>query len=128
MTVFRQRESINVSHVIHSVSFGEPYRGMVNPLDNQPKIIHEGSGYFQYYIKVHTYYTLTTALTTLTPTTSPSPPHPYHAALTTPAPPPGRAHHLRVRWAPTAANQPVLVHRTLPCAARARHCLLYLLY
>ena len=58
MTVFRQRESINVSHVIHSVSFGEPYRGMVNPLDNQPKIIHEGSGYFQYYIKVllHTYY------------------------------------------------------------------------
>jgi len=52
MTVFRQRESINVSHVIHSVSFGEPYRGMVNPLDNQPKIIHEGSGYFQYYLKV----------------------------------------------------------------------------
>ena len=25
---------------------------MVNPLDNQPKIVHQGSGYFQYYLKV----------------------------------------------------------------------------
>ena len=52
MTVFGKREAINVSHHIHSVSFGEPYRGMVNPLDNQPKIVHQGSGYFQYYLKV----------------------------------------------------------------------------
>ena len=76
MTVFRQRESINVSHVIHSVSFGEPYRGMVNPLDNQPKIIHEGSGYFQYYIKVPTYYTLTTHL--LLALTSPTHNHTHY--------------------------------------------------
>ena len=41
-----------VSHVIHSISFGEPYPNMLNPLDNQPKILHQGSGYFQYYLKV----------------------------------------------------------------------------
>ena len=52
MTVFGAREKLNVSHIIHAVSFGEPYPDMVNPLDNRPKIIHDGSGYFQYYIKV----------------------------------------------------------------------------
>ena len=52
MSVYGQRDSINVSHVIHGVSFGEPYPDMVNPLDNTPKILHEGSGYFQYYIKI----------------------------------------------------------------------------
>lgn len=25
---------------------------MINPLDNTPKILHQGSGYFQYHIKV----------------------------------------------------------------------------
>ena len=25
---------------------------MVNPLDDTPKILHDGSGYFQYYIKI----------------------------------------------------------------------------
>jgi len=52
MTVYGQRSSINVSHVIHSISFGEPYPDMINPLDNTPKILYEGSGYFQYYIKI----------------------------------------------------------------------------
>ena len=52
MSVFHSRESLNVSHVIHSISFGEPYPGMVNPLDRSNKILHDGSGYFQYYIKV----------------------------------------------------------------------------
>ena len=52
MSVYGQRDSINVSHIIHTVSFGEPYPDMTNPLDNTPKIIYEGSGYFQYYIKV----------------------------------------------------------------------------
>ena len=52
MSVYGKRESINVSHVIHEVSFGEPYPEMVNPLDHTSKILHEGSGYFQYYIKI----------------------------------------------------------------------------
>lgn len=52
MNVFKQKESINVSHVIHSISFGDVYPGMFNPLDDMPKIVHEGSGYFQYHIKV----------------------------------------------------------------------------
>ena len=43
---------MNVSHVIHSISFGEPYPSMINPLDKTPKIVHQGSGYFQYHIKV----------------------------------------------------------------------------
>lgn len=52
MTVFRKRESLNMSHIVHSISFGEPYPNMVNPLDDTPKILHEGSGYFQYYLKI----------------------------------------------------------------------------
>ena len=52
MSVYGQRSSINVSHVIHSVSFGDPYPDMVNPLDDTPKILTNGSGYFQYYLKV----------------------------------------------------------------------------
>ena len=52
MTVYGKRDQLNVSHVIHSISFGEPYPDMVNPLDDTPKILHEGSGYFQYHIKI----------------------------------------------------------------------------
>jgi len=52
LSVYKSRESLNVSHIIHSISFGEPYPGMVNPLENSPKILSDGSGYFQYYIKV----------------------------------------------------------------------------
>jgi len=52
MSVFGKRESLNVSHVVHSISFGQPYPGMVNPLDNTPKMLGQGSGYFQYYLKV----------------------------------------------------------------------------
>ena len=52
LKVFHDREHLNVSHVIHSISFGDPYPGMVNPLDDTPKVLNDGSGYFQYYIKV----------------------------------------------------------------------------
>jgi len=52
MSVYGKRDSINVSHVIHQISFGEPYPDMINPLDETPKMLYEGSGYFQYYIKV----------------------------------------------------------------------------
>ena len=52
MTVFKRRDALNVSHLVHSISFGEPYPGMRNPLDGQHKVLHNGSGFFQYYIKV----------------------------------------------------------------------------
>ena len=31
--VFRDRESLNMSHHIHAVSFGDAYAGLVQPLD-----------------------------------------------------------------------------------------------
>ena len=52
MTVFKRRDALNVSHLVHSISFGEPYPGMRNPLDGQHKVLNNGSGFFQYYIKV----------------------------------------------------------------------------
>uniref|UniRef100_A0A7S3BPE8 Endoplasmic reticulum vesicle transporter C-terminal domain-containing protein n=1 Tax=Haptolina ericina TaxID=156174 RepID=A0A7S3BPE8_9EUKA len=52
MSVFGKREALNVSHVIHSISFGDEYPGMVNPLQNVRKILDHDSGYFQYYLKV----------------------------------------------------------------------------
>jgi hypothetical protein len=45
----------NISHTIHSLSFGDPYPGMlVNPLDRTIRIINETSptGLFQYFIKI----------------------------------------------------------------------------
>jgi len=42
----------NVSHVIHSLSFGVHYPGRHNPLDNSHMILRNGSGVFQYFIKV----------------------------------------------------------------------------
>jgi hypothetical protein len=45
----------NISHTIHSISFGDPYPNMPkNPLDGVTKIISEevGTGLFQYFIKV----------------------------------------------------------------------------
>eukprot|EP01027_Heterolobosea_sp_BB2_P002026 GEZU01003044.1.p1 GENE.GEZU01003044.1~~GEZU01003044.1.p1 ORF type:complete len:389 (+),score=137.51 GEZU01003044.1:121-1287(+) len=45
-------EQFNVSHVIHRLGFGEDYPGLKNPLDGASKIIEEGSGLYQYFIKV----------------------------------------------------------------------------
>ncbi|KAL1520390.1 hypothetical protein AB1Y20_021976 [Prymnesium parvum] len=42
----------NVSHVIHSLSFGEHYPNRVNPLDDAKAILSSGSGVFQYFVKV----------------------------------------------------------------------------
>ena len=42
----------NVSHVIHSLSFGVHYPNRVNPLDGSQAILTSGSGVFQYYVKV----------------------------------------------------------------------------
>ena len=41
-----------VSHVIHSLSFGVHYPSRVNPLDNSHAILRSGSGVFQYFVKV----------------------------------------------------------------------------
>eukprot|EP00727_Mastigamoeba_balamuthi_P011387 m51a1_g6871 putative endoplasmic reticulum-golgi intermediate compartment protein 3-like isoform x2 (576) ;mRNA; f:168986-173271 len=43
---------VNVSHTINSFSFGEPFPGMVNPLDNTTNTDARGSSMFQYFIKV----------------------------------------------------------------------------
>jgi len=52
--------AFNVSHTINSLSFGEPYPGMVNPLDKKVQTvgIHNeevdtpSSGMFQYFVKI----------------------------------------------------------------------------
>ena len=41
-----------VSHVIHSLSFGVHYPSRVNPLDGSQAILKDGSGVFQYFVKV----------------------------------------------------------------------------
>ena len=47
MSVFGRNEALNVSHVIHSISFGEIFPGLVNPLDGVSKTLNDGSGFFQ---------------------------------------------------------------------------------
>lgn len=42
----------NISHIIHSLSFGLHYPNRVSPLDGAEAILSSGSGVFQYYIKV----------------------------------------------------------------------------
>lgn len=43
---------MNVSHMIHDLSFGPKYPGIHNPLDGTVRILHDTSGTFKYYIKV----------------------------------------------------------------------------
>ncbi|KAK9833853.1 hypothetical protein WJX74_007907 [Apatococcus lobatus] len=43
---------INVSHHIHSISFGSSFPGMVNPLSGYHRIVTEESGTFKYFLKV----------------------------------------------------------------------------
>jgi len=42
----------NVSHLIHSLSFGVHYPGRQNPLDESQRILRTGSGVVQYFVKV----------------------------------------------------------------------------
>jgi hypothetical protein len=45
----------NVSHKIKELSFGEPFPGVINPLDETQKmLVHEGEGggMYMYYVKV----------------------------------------------------------------------------
>ena len=100
MSVYGQREAINVSHVIHGISFGEPYPEMVNPLDDTPKILHEGSGYFQYYIKI--------VPTTYEPLRGSPPPYcPWYRMAAPPSLPPlmPRGRYEPLRGEPLHTNQ-----------------------
>lgn len=45
-------QSFNITHEIKSLSFGNHFPGIMNPLDGHKKIITDGHGMFQYYIKV----------------------------------------------------------------------------
>lgn len=45
-------DHFNTSHMIHSLGFGKKYPGLKNPLDGTVKIVKDGSGLFQYFIKV----------------------------------------------------------------------------
>jgi len=45
-------QSFNITHEIKSLSFGNHFPGIMNPLDGHSKTILDGHGMFQYYIKV----------------------------------------------------------------------------
>ncbi|KAK9170405.1 hypothetical protein Syun_002545 [Stephania yunnanensis] len=50
--IFGGASHVNVSHIIHDLSFGPKYPGIHNPLDGTSRILHETSGTFKYYIKI----------------------------------------------------------------------------
>ncbi|XP_019162314.1 PREDICTED: endoplasmic reticulum-Golgi intermediate compartment protein 3 [Ipomoea nil] len=50
--IFQGSSHVNVSHIIHDLSFGPKYPGIHNPLDGTERILHAGSGTFKYYIKI----------------------------------------------------------------------------
>ncbi|KAL3502439.1 hypothetical protein ACH5RR_036888 [Cinchona calisaya] len=50
--IFEGSSHVNVSHIIHDLSFGPKYPGIHNPLDGTARILHGASGTFKYYIKI----------------------------------------------------------------------------
>ncbi|XP_043698741.1 endoplasmic reticulum-Golgi intermediate compartment protein 3-like isoform X1 [Telopea speciosissima] len=50
--IFEGAIHVNVSHVIHDLSFGPKYPGIHNPLDGTVRILSGTSGTFKYYIKI----------------------------------------------------------------------------
>lgn len=50
--IFEGPIHVNVSHIIHDLSFGPKYPGIHNPLDETARILRDTSGTFKYYIKV----------------------------------------------------------------------------
>lgn len=50
--IFEGSSHVNISHIIHDLSFGPKYPGIHNPLDGTERILHGTSGTFKYYIKV----------------------------------------------------------------------------
>ncbi|XP_020272703.1 endoplasmic reticulum-Golgi intermediate compartment protein 3-like [Asparagus officinalis] len=53
ISIFGGASNVNVSHVIHDLSFGPKYPGIHNPLDGTTRILQDASGTFKYYIKVN---------------------------------------------------------------------------
>lgn len=58
MQIFEGSNHVNVSHIIHDLSFGPKYPGIHNPLDDTSRILRDASGAFKYYIKVTYLYTV----------------------------------------------------------------------
>lgn len=50
--IFEGSNHVNVSHMIHDLSFGPKYPGIHNPLDRTDRILRGTSGTFKYYIKI----------------------------------------------------------------------------
>ncbi|XAR57671.1 hypothetical protein NMG60_11025913 [Bertholletia excelsa] len=50
--IFEGATHVNVSHIIHDLSFGPKYPGIHNPLDGTTRFLHATSGTFKYYIKI----------------------------------------------------------------------------
>ncbi|KAL8152195.1 hypothetical protein V2J09_009955 [Rumex salicifolius] len=50
--IFEGSNHVNVSHVIHDLSFGPKYPGGHNPLDDTQRFLQAASGTFKYYIKI----------------------------------------------------------------------------
>ncbi|KAK6925618.1 Endoplasmic reticulum vesicle transporter, C-terminal, partial [Dillenia turbinata] len=50
--IFEGAKHVNVSHIIHDLSFGPKYPGLHNPLDGTVRMLKETSGTFKYYIKI----------------------------------------------------------------------------
>lgn len=50
--IFDGAKNVNVSHVIHDLSFGPKYPGIHNPLDDTTRTLRDASGTFKYYIKI----------------------------------------------------------------------------
>ncbi|KAL0368870.1 UNVERIFIED_CONTAM: Endoplasmic reticulum-Golgi intermediate compartment protein 3 [Sesamum calycinum] len=50
--IFEGSSRVNVSHIIHDLSFGPKYPGIHNPLDDTVRILRGASGTFKYYIKI----------------------------------------------------------------------------
>lgn len=50
--IFEGSSHVNVSHIIHDLSFGPKYPGLHNPLDGTSRILHGTSGTFKYFMKI----------------------------------------------------------------------------
>jgi len=50
--IFETGAEVNVSHIIHDLSFGPTYPGVHNPLDGSERILHDTSGTFKYFLKI----------------------------------------------------------------------------
>eukprot|EP00005_Dracoamoeba_jomungandri_P006454 CAMPEP_0174261658 /NCGR_PEP_ID=MMETSP0439-20130205/11738_1 /TAXON_ID=0 /ORGANISM="Stereomyxa ramosa, Strain Chinc5" /LENGTH=381 /DNA_ID=CAMNT_0015346171 /DNA_START=61 /DNA_END=1206 /DNA_ORIENTATION=- len=42
----------NISHIVHRISFGKDFPGIINPLDGVQKIVEKDSGMFKYFVKI----------------------------------------------------------------------------